>query len=344
METTPCGGGVRVRLHGSALGFACAPGQTLLAAGLAAGLDLPYECASGSCGSCRARLLQGRVRSRWHAAPGLSERDRAKGDRVLCCQSEAVEDCVLQLRAGTDPVPVLPERRSACVTLRRRLNKDVLHLALCTDGERAAEFRPGQFMLFQGPGDIGRRAYSMANLPGAGPRLEFLIKRKPGGAASDWLFDGLRTGDSVELEGPYGKAWLRDDTVDSELLLLAGGSGLAPVWSIAQASLAALPQRRVRLYFGVQSAQDLFWIEEMQRLAAAVPTFELVIALARPSAADPPGCRVGQVGDVLAADLPPQSEQSLYMAGPPGLIDHVSALLVRTGRLRAERVFYDRYA
>ena len=184
----------------------------------------------------------------------------------------------------------------------------------------------------------------MANLPGAGPLLEFLIKRKPGGTASDWLFDRLRTGDTVELEGPYGRAWLRDGSADSDLLLLAGGSGLAPVWSIAQASLAAMPRRRVRLYFGVQSARDLFWTEEMQRLAAAAPAFELVIALARPSAADPPGSRVGQVGDVLTSDLPPRTEQSLYMAGPPGLIDHVSALLVRTGRLSAERVFYDRYA
>jgi len=335
---------MQVRLHGSDVGFDCAPGQTLLAAGLAAGLDMPYECASGSCGSCRARLLEGRVRPRWPAAPGLSERDRAKGDRILCCQAEPEGDCTLQLRTGSGPVPAAPRPRQATVTRLRPLNEDVLELQLRLSDGQPMDYRPGQFVLLQPPQGIGRRAYSMANLPAADGSLQFLVKRKPGGAASGWIFGQLGLGEPVMLEGPYGRAWLRDDPVDRPLWLLAGGSGLAPVWAIAQASLAAAPRRRVRLYFGVQRACDVFWLDEMRRVASAASSLQIVVALAEPSAADPPECRHGPVADVLVADLPPEGLQSLYMAGPPGLIAHATERLVRSGRVPADRVYYDRYA
>jgi len=342
MSATARADGAWVRLQGSDLGFRCAPGQSLLAAGLAAGLDLPYECASGTCGSCRARLLEGRLRSRWHAASGLSERDRAKGDRILCCQSEALVDCVLQLRPGADPVHARPRRLGATVMSLRPLNDEVMHLQLQADG--APAFRAGQSMLFEWPDGIGRRAYSMANPPGCGARLEFIVKRKPGGAGSRYLFGALRAGVRLSLEGPYGRAWLRDTPAGEGLWLLAGGSGLAPVWSIAQAALAASPARPVRLYFGVQRATDLFWVAEMQHLMAAAPALQVVLVLAEPSGADPAGCRYGPVAAVLAEDLPQRVDQPLYMAGPPGLIDHAAALLVRSGRVRADRVYYDRYA
>ena len=334
---------MQVRLHGSDVQFRCEPGQTLLAAGLAAGLDLPYECASGSCGSCRARLLEGQVRWRWAAAPGLSERDRSKGDRILCCQAEPESDCVMQLRTGPGPLPAAPRPRQATVSRLRPLNEDVLELQLrLTDG-LPMDYRPGQFVLLQAPPTIGWRAYSMANLPAADGTLQFLVKRKRGGAASGWLFGALRPGDEVALEGPYGRAWLRDEPADRPLWLLAGGSGLAPVWAIAQAALAAAPQHPVRLYFGVQRARDAFWLDEMRRVASAAPALQIVLALAEPSAADPPDCRHGPVAEVLAADLPPQGLQSLYMAGPPGLIAHATERLVRSGRVSADRVYYDRY-
>lgn len=217
---------MQVRLHGSDVQFRCEPGQTLLAAGLAAGLDLPYECASGSCGSCRARLLEGQVRWRWAAAPGLSERDRSKGDRILCCQAEPESDCVMQLRTGPGPLPAAPRPRQATVSRLRPLNEDVLELQLrLTDG-LPMDYRPGQFVLLQAPPTIGWRAYSMANLPAADGTLQFLVKRKPGGGASGWLFGALRPGDAVALEGPYGRAWLRDEPADRPLWLLAG----APAW------------------------------------------------------------------------------------------------------------------
>ena len=345
MPSPSAPGGGRVCLHGTQHVINCVPGQTLLASALAAGLDLPYECASGSCGSCRARLLEGQVASLWPTAPGLSERDRAKGDRILCCQSLPQGECRVQIRLGEEEVHSPPRRLRARVQSLRLLNKDVVYVELQPQGSMPVSFRAGQFMLVDWPDGIGRRAYSMANPPSDGDCLTFIIKRKPGGAGSARLFGQVREGDVLDLEGPYGRAWLRaPEAIGEPLVLLAGGSGLAPMWSIAQTALREQPARSVRLYFGVQRVRDLFWVEEMRRLAETMPSFVPVLAVAESDARLPADCRLGPVGEVLAADLSTKVGHDLYMAGPPGLIDHVHALLVQSGRLRADRIFYDRFA
>ena len=345
METTSAvGGGGQVRLHGTDHVLRCAPGRSILAAALAAGLDVPYECASGSCGSCRARLLDGQVVSRWPDAPGLGVRDRARGDRILCCQSLPVGDCRVQVRIGNQLTEPAPRRLPVRVQALTPLNEDVVLVELATTDGAPVAFRPGQFMLFEWPDSIGRRAYSMANVSEGDGRLSFLIKRKPGGAASAHLFGALGPGDTLVVEGPYGRAWLREPAFPGErLVLLAGGSGLAPMWSIAQAALRSQPGRPVRLYFGVQRERDLFWIDQMQQLSATNPGLELVFAIAEAGPSTSAAFRVGPVGEVLAADLPPKVAHGLYMAGPPGLVDQVNALLVRSGRVPADRVFYDRF-
>ena len=330
-----------VRLDADGRSFDCAPGQTVLAAALAAGIDLPYECASGSCGTCRARLVDGTVVPLWPGAPGLSERDRRKGDRILCCQSIARADCVIQARPGDAPPRWPPVPRHARVSSMQFLNSDVVHLVL--DGGSRWDFLPGQFMLFTLNSGIGRRAYSMANLPDGTGRLEFIVKRKPGGLASTFIFNDLKAGDRLDLEGPYGRAWLRDDSA-RDIVLLAGGSGLAPVWSIAMGALQRSPQRRLRLYFGVNRGVDLFWSTQIEQACRAHPGLDVHVVLMQTSPQDPADCRQGAVADVMGRDIGDLHFCDLYMAGPPGLIDHVMRELVATGRAQADRVFFDRFS
>ena len=330
-----------VRLDPDGRSFHCAPGQTVLAAALAAGIDLSYECASGSCGTCRARLVDGAVVPLWAGAPGLSERDRRKGDRILCCQSIAQGDCAIQARVGDAPAQWPPLPLQARVSSLRSLNHDVVHLVL--DAGSDVSFLPGQFMLFALNSGIGRRAYSMANLPDGSGRLEFIVKRKPCGLASTFIFDDLKAGDRLDLEGPYGRAWLRDENA-RDIVLLAGGSGLAPIWSIAMGALQRSPQRRLRLYFGVNRGVDLFWSTQIEQARRAHPGFEVHLVLMQTSPQDPAGCRQGAVGDVMSRDVGDLQSCDLYMAGPPGLVDHVMRELVATGRAQADRVFFDRFS
>ncbi len=329
-------GPVTVRLEPSGESFACGPGETILRAGLAAGLALPYECASGSCSSCKGRLLEGRTDALWPDATGLNERDRRKGDRILCCQSLPQGDCTVQVRSveveGAREEPV-PAPFAATAEVLERLAPGVVFLR-CRPAA-PVPFLPGQFVLLEVPGGQ-RRAYSMANVtPGT---LDFIVKEKPGGHASRYLFEALAVGDALSLEGPYGRAYLRVPA-ERPIVCIAGGSGLAPMLSVAEGALALPAPPPVRLFFGANSADELFMADEMEALAARHERLSLTLAV-RDGA---PGAVTGLVGEVALAAMEALDACDLYMAGPPGLIDATLRPAMRSGRVAPGRIFFDRF-
>ena len=326
-----------IRLEPSGDSFTCRPGETILRAGLAAGFAMPYECASGSCSSCKGRLLEGAVEHIWADATGLSERDRRKGDRILCCQALPQGDCTVQVRLG--PVEGAREEQApapftATVETLKRLVPGVI--AFNCRPAQPVPFLPGQYVLLQVPGGE-RRAYSMANTEAE--TLAFIVKEKPGGHASRYLFDELAQGDTVNLEGPYGRAYLRIPQV-REIICVAGGSGLAPMLSVIEGALTRPDTPGVRLFFGANTAEELIMIDEMRALEAAHDRFSLTLAVRDGGA---PGAVTGLVGDVALAALEDLDDCDFYMAGPPGLIDALLRPVMRCGKVRPERIFFDRF-
>ena len=327
---------VTIRLEPSGDSFTCGPGETILRAGLAAGFAMPYECASGSCSSCKGRLIEGTVEYLWPEATGLSERDRRKGDRILCCQALPQGDCTVQVRLGQVEGPreePRPAPFTATVETLERLVPGVI--AFSCRPAQPVPFLPGQYVLLQVPGGE-RRAFSMANTEAE--TLAFIVKEKPGGHASRYLFDKLAQGDAVSLEGPYGRAYLRIP-LEREIVCVAGGSGLAPMLSVAEAAIADPDTPAVRLFFGANTAEELFMVDEMQALAATHDRFFLTLAV-RDGA---PGAATGLVGDVALAAMEELDECDFYMAGPPGLIDALLRPVMRCGKVRPERIFFDRF-
>ena len=316
--------------------FACGPGETILRAGLAAGFAMPYECASGSCGSCKGGLLEGRVEALWPDATGLNERDRRKGDRILCCQSLPQGDCVVKVRpaqvegAREEPAPAAV---AATVEVLERLVPGVIFFR-CRP-ELPVPFLPGQFVLLQVPGGQ-RRAYSMANT--RPETLDFIVKEKPGGHGSRYLFEELAAGDALSLEGPYGRAYLRVPA-ERPIVCIAGGSGLAPMLSVVEGAMALPDPPPVMLFFGANSAGELFMVDEMRALAAAHERLSLTLAV-RDGA---PGAVTGLVGEVALAAMEELDTCDLYMAGPPGLIDATLRPAMRSGKVAPGRIFFDRF-
>lgn len=324
--------GHRVGVMPGGQGFDCPSGRTILSAGLEAGLNLPYECASGGCGTCRARLVEGSVQPVWAGATGLSTRDRRKRDRILTCQSVPDTDCTLRVTVDQ------PAHNTPFV----RHRAEVIELAALSGNTRRVvldvplEYLAGQFVIIEFV-DGTRRAYSMSAPPGA-PQLEFVVKAKPGGAATDWLFNRLTPGDQVLVEGPYGKAYLRPGET-RPILCIAGGSGLGPMLAIAEQAIGRDPNRSLALYYGSRTQEDAVLPWRLESICQA-PGATVIVVVER----DPKPEQIGGiVGDVVVANHPTLLDHDIYMAGPVGMVDACLTDLVRSGRAAADRVWFDRF-
>ena len=195
---------IAVTAKNGAADFECDPGEKILHAALRRGVELPYECATGTCGTCKAKLVSGRTESEWPEAPGTKYL-KTESD-VLTCQSVAHEDCALEVFALKSGVPGAEAPRVLAGVVRdlRRLTHDVVAFDVDLDG--TLEFAAGQFALLTVPGIVGALAYSMVNFDRAAARLTFVVKKKPHGAISEWLFGDGVEGARLELFAPLGHA------------------------------------------------------------------------------------------------------------------------------------------
>jgi toluene monooxygenase electron transfer component len=330
----------RIRLAGTDVEFACAPDDTLLRAAQRAGLGFPYECNVGSCGNCRFELLEGEVLSAWPQAPGLSDKDRQR-KRHLGCQSQPLGDCVVKLRTMDRYVPPhRPQRAPAVLQSVRALTHDISEFHFALDAPFA--FEPGQYALAWLPGIEGPRAYSMSNTADASGTCDFQVRRVNGGAGSAALF-ALQPGARIEVDGPYGMAWLRRDA-PRDILCLAGGSGLAPMVSIARGAMAEpqLAGRQLHFIYGGRTAADLCGQDLLQALpgyGTRLHYSAFVSNAADDSSAYP-------VGFVHEAALQLHGERlrdlEVYFAGPPAMANAVQAMLLAAG-VPPEQQHFDQF-
>lgn len=341
---------IEIESRAGAAQFTCEPGQPILFAGLTHGLTLPYDCATGTCGMCRARVKSGSVETIWPQAPALAKLQADKGD-ILMCQSRATSDCVLRVPANVVASPAVPPRqRSGVLTTFRPLTHDVAHFEIALDQPMA--FDAGQFVVLTVPGLEGGRAYSMVNHAGETARLELVIKKKPGGALSDWMFAAGRMGAALGVFGPLGRATLRP-AEDRDLVCIAGGSGIAGIISILEHATACghFERHTGQVVFGVRTLADGFYLDRMARyVAASKGALRVVLALSHETVVEPqhpvfPEISVAsgfahEVAErVLDADC---AGRAAFVAGPPPMVD--AAIRVLLGRsVAAPSIRYDKF-
>ena len=331
--------------------FECAPGEPILLAGLRSGVELPYECGTGTCGTCKASRASGRTTTQWPEAPG--ERYLKTEAELLMCQSVAHDDCVLNvgapLKEASTPAPRALE---GVVRGSRRLTHDVLAFDL--DLEEPLDFAAGQFALLTVPGIAGARAYSMVNFDRRAERLSFVVKKKPGGVVSERLFaDGIE-GVRLGVFAPLGHATFAPD-LQRHLLCVAGGSGIAGMMSIL--SLACQDGHfggwDGHVFFGVRTARDGFFLDELEALRArGRDRLAVTVALsdedvpASLSAAYPAFTFArGMVHAVAGEHMKGRfTEVRAYVAGPPPMVDASLRLLLREARLPPADIRYDKFS
>jgi CDP-4-dehydro-6-deoxyglucose reductase, E3 len=327
----------RVTLKPSGHQYDVQEGNNVLQAGLDAGFMLPYSCRSGVCRTCRGTILEGKVDYGMVHANYLSDSDKAKGYALLC-QAKPLSDLVVEVREveGVRPriIPCRVERLD-------RPAPDVAVIGLRLPMNENFRFLAGQYidLLLK---DAKRRSYSLATRPDPGgvTALEIHVRHTPGGLFTDHVFGKLKVRDLLRFEGPLGSFYLREDS-DKPIVLLASGTGFAPIKAICELAFEKKVKRPITLYWGCRAKRDLYMLEVPAKWQH--PGFKFVPVLSDPTPeCDWTGC-TGFVHRAVMEDFPDMSGVQVYACGAPVVIEAARRDFSAHCKLPAEEFFADSF-
>lgn len=320
-----------------------APGRSVLEAALAAHVNLPHSCKGGSCGSCRARLIEGRFRYRRGRPLGLTAEEVAAG-YVLLCQAEALSDLTVEAREIRRVTDVEIKSLPCRVERLERLAPDVLGLMLRLPAVEEFHFRAGQYLDVMLPGGR-RRSFSIASPPHDAGLIELHVRRVAGGEFTSQVFETLTRGALLRIEGPLGQ-FCYQDPIGADgagpAILVAGGTGFAPAKSILRHVLETGSRRPLFLYWGARREVDLYedaWVRER---VIRFPSLHYVPVLSAPTPDEAARHRTGLVHEAVLADFADLGAAEVYAAGPPALIAALRATLPAHG-LAHDRLYFDSF-
>ena len=316
--------------------------EPILSAAIRQGIGLPYGCRDGACGSCKSRLLEGRVIHGAHQLRALSVAEEDAGFILPCCAA-AQTDCTIEARsvpgAGEFPVLKMPAR----VLSLTRAAADVMILRLQLPANQNLQYRAGQFIeiILR---DGARRSYSMANAShnlGSPPALELHLRHLPGGKFTDHVFAAMKDKEILRIEGPFGSFFLREES-PKPMVLLAAGTGFAPIKALIEHLQLKAITRPALLYWGCRKRADLYLHDWAEAVAASLPNLRYVPVLSDEAAADWNG-RTGLVHRAVMADLPDLSAHQVYACGAPVMVEAARADFVAQCGLPADEFHADAF-
>ncbi|WP_158671018.1 FAD-binding oxidoreductase [Bradyrhizobium guangdongense] len=321
-------------LDGERATFPAKSGETLLAAARRAGIRLSSDCEIGDCQTCRATCLSGEIEYDEFASISLSQSEVEAGEILPCV-----------VTAATDIEFRVPYERSKLVAAKpfsikveavKRLSASVVSVSARMLGLAPLKFLPGQYVHLQVPGTSQWRSYSMANAPSEAKTLEFLVRLLDDGIMSRYLIERAAPGDVIQCRGPQGTFYLRSSA--RPLLMVAGGTGLAPMVSMLRQMVTSGDERKVKLCFGVNEERDLFFADELNAIVASLPHLEVRIAIAR--GVPPVGIGSGVATDLIGSSTLADTE--VYLCGPPAMTECARMLINERGA-NAAAVFSERF-
>lgn len=331
----------KVTLQPSGRSFEVARDEPVLAAAIRAGVGLPYGCRDGACGSCKSRLVEGRVIHGVHQHKALSVAEEEEGWTLTCCATPQT-DLVIEARtvpgAGEFAVQKMPCRIASIA----RPAPDVAVLKLQLPANVVLKYHAGQYIEFI-LRDGARRSYSMANAPHrAVEGLELHVRHMPGGKFTDHVFVGLKEKDILRMEGPFGSFYLREDS-ERPIVLLASGTGFAPIKAIVEQLQFKGITRPAVLYWGCRTRADLYLHDWAVEAAAAMPNLRYVPVLSEPKPEDAWTGRTGFVHHVVMEDLPDLGAHEVYACGAPIMVDSAHRDFVARCGLPADEFYADAF-
>lgn len=320
--------------------FTCEDGETLLSAAIRAGVGLPYGCKNGACGTCRGKVLSGNVTHGAHQEKALSVADEEKGFALFCCakpHSELVIEAREVLAAGDYPIKKMPTRIAAM----DQVSDDVMILSLQLPANERLQYQAGQYIEFLLK-DGKRRSYSIANAPHAVDHLSLHIRHMPGGLFTDHVFNTMKVRDILRFEGPLGTFFLREDS-DKPMVLLASGTGFAPIKAVVEHAAHQHIERPITLYWGGRRPQDLYMHALCEEWARTLPQFRYVPVVSNAFEEDNWSGRTGFVHHAVMQDLPDLCGHQVYACGAPVMVDAAKRDFTAQCRLPEEEFYADAF-
>ena len=336
----------QVELKKSGRTFTVEEDETVLEAAIRQGVQLPYGCKNGACGSCKGKLLEGRMEHGDHSQSALSTLDETAGATLLCCahpKSNVLID-VREIQGGGD----IPVRKVPCrVQAIAYPSDDVAILQLQLPASERFQFLAGQYLEFLLK-DNKRRAYSIASPPHQEGPIELHIRHLPGGLFTDALFgqgaDGksIKEKDILRFEGPQGSFFLREDT-QKPIIFLASGTGFAPIKSILLHMRQKKIDRQVYFYWGGRRPKDLYMDSLCQEFASTIPRFHYIPVVSEAQPDDHWTGRTGFVHHAVMADFPDLSAFQVYACGAPIVIQSAQTDFVEQCGLPEDEFYADSF-
>jgi CDP-4-dehydro-6-deoxyglucose reductase, E3 len=309
-------------------------GETLLDAGLRAGMPLPFECRNGGCGICKCTLLHGRVTLLPYQPSALTDNERAAGKTLLCC-AEPASDVELEYlpQAGAAALPV--RQYAARVTKLEKLANDVMRVCLKIDGSNPFSYHAGQYINIV-LDDGAKRSFSFATAPNSGQttatpaEIELHVRQIEGGRFTTMVFADMKVGDAICFEGPLGAFTLREDS-DKPIIFVAGATGFAPVKSMLEYAFRVGMKRRMILYWGVRGRRDLYLGGLARQWALDHDNFTFIPVLSEPRPEDQWSGRTGLVHEAILADFPDLSAHQVYACGSVQMVAAAHPAFIQRG-------------
>ena len=319
-----------------------AGGKPLLGSLMEEKIFIPSACGGrGSCGLCKVKVTSDVGDYLPTELPWISDEEKAENIR-LSCQLKLKKDISIRIPEELFNVREYVTEVASLVDL----TYDIKQVTLKLVEPDTISYRPGQYIQFQVPEyeltpESVYRAYSMSSQPSRGNEIELEIRLVPNGICTTYVFEHLREGDKVIVNGPYGEFFLRE--TDRDIVFIAGGSGMAPIKSILYTMAEQENVRKARYFFGARAVRDLFLLDEMKDLETRLPGFTFIPALSEPQPEDNWKGETGLITEVLSKHVKSGDNLEAYLCGSPGMIDATVKVLLDKG-IPEELIYYDKFA
>jgi len=311
--------------------------ETVADAAYRQGINIPLDCRDGACGTCKCKAESGRYDLGDNfIEDALSEEEIAEG-YVLTCQMRAESDCVVRIPASSQLCKTEQASFQAAISDVRQLSASTIALSIKGESLSGLAFLPGQYVNLSVPGSDQSRAYSFSSLQKDG-EVSFLIRNVPGGLMSSFLTSLAKAGDSMSLAGPLGSFYLRP--IQRPLLLLAGGTGLAPFTAMLEKIAEQGSEHPLHLIYGVTNDFDLVELDRLQALAARIPNFTFSACVANPDSQYP---QKGYVTQHIAPQHLNGGDVDVYLCGPPPMVEAVSQYIREQG-ITPANFYFEKFA